>query len=196
MKSTLLILPASLIKKRRRTRILRILIALALAYLLLGLLIFRPGFLATFHTVNLVFFTLFSVILILLVTKLPLLLIPDVEGRVEAVRIMTTTASESPGKPVREGLYTVNVPILTLRTPDGKKRKLRMGPQSLSGGTANLDCFAPGDYVAKLNGFEYPLHFKPGSPKRLCAVCGLANEHATTCAKCKSELIGWMEEQK
>jgi len=185
-----LIIPRRTVEWRREKRVERTVALFALIGLLGLLLVTRPLFLADFHRTNLAFFGLFGLIGILLVTKPWRLLSRDVEGRVEQVRILTTTETTSPTKPTAHSLYTVNVPILIVRTPQGQRRKLRMPPRKLSEGTARLDNIEIGDYVARLAGYRYVLHFKPSGRGGCCLQCGLANQtDSAVCPVCGEEML-------
>jgi len=187
------IIPKEVTAHLEKVRTVRIAAFAALLVVLLFLMILQPGFIGEFHAGNKMFFALFYLIAVIILTGVPKIFFDKSwEGVVTDVKIDSVWESKNPTKPTRESIRYVNHVYLTVSTPDGETVYHEVGKYTPKHTDAVAETYHPGDYVMHLAGTKFLALYRDHKTTRTCIFCGMQSPLSEdTCSHCGKKLIEW-----
>lgn len=120
----------------------------------------------------------------------------DWQGEVVEVKIKTRTENSSPILPTRAFMYTANVAVVTIKTPDGGTIRKDADKLRAKYSQPRIEDYDVHDYVVHLFGTKYVAHYKPGSGQSRCVICGLSSSaDVGKCPGCGHGLITFVGDE-
>jgi len=185
-----MIIPSKIKRRTMKKVLIRVSIFVIILILLVSAFIFLKP-LAALERNNKILTFYIGVFLDIAVTGVPFKLIRrSWQGEVLGVKIKTSTETWNPSKPTASSWYTANTVILTLKTPKNNIIMETAETANARNTQADIDRYKRGDYVAQINGTEYPAHYKLESNETRCVICGsYASNDLHECEQCGNPLV-------